>query len=125
MADDFLLDNAEKRLRTLRASKQRAMANLAEYQASECDDAAQEELGTLAYLEVEERGILQMRADYLRAQNPAPTAPQSDQEWLSKSVERMDYNDVARIAAKSKYGFDDAAFRAGIAEVQRRRARGE
>jgi hypothetical protein len=52
--------------------------------------------------------------------------PQSDSEFLAKDSSRMDYSDVWRMASKSKYGApDDAAFRAGIAEVQRRRGRGE
>jgi hypothetical protein len=37
----------------------------------------------------------------------------------------MDYSDVYQMLKHSKYGVDDAAFRDGIAEVQRRRARGE
>jgi len=129
MADDFLLSNAEKRLQGIRAAKQRCMANLAEYQASECDDAAQEELGALAHLEVEERGIHQMRQDYLRAQNPAPQ-PQTPEELRVKPAEKMTWSDGLEVAVgNSKYGkgvdFNDPNVQRGYAEVQRRRGRGE
>jgi hypothetical protein len=37
----------------------------------------------------------------------------------------MDWGDVWELSQKSKYGIDEAGFRAGMAEVQRRKARGE
>jgi hypothetical protein len=126
---DFLLDNAEKRLRVLQAAKQRALADLAEHRAEGNDYAAQEQLGALAHLEVEERGIVQMRQDYLRAQNPPPPPRQTPEQLRAKPAEQMSWEDGLQIARNSKYGrdldFNNPDVVAGFHEANRRRGRGE
>jgi hypothetical protein len=57
--------------------------------------------------------------------NPPAAPPLSDEERAAKPLNRMNYQDVYAMLKHSKYGVDDNAFREGIAEVQRRRARGE
>ena len=109
-------------LKQIQAQRIRAQAEYAEAEAygntdaalaaaqemAVCDDAAQR------LVKLHQRSIAQ------------PQQPQTDSEFMAKAPERMDYGDVYRMASKSKYGApDDAAFRAGIAEVQRRRGRGE
>lgn len=122
---DFYEDAARQRYATLEAAKARVLADLAESKATGNDIAAAEELQTLATLNDQIASLNRLHQQYQQQQNPPSPVPETDQEWMSKSAEKMNYDDVARMASKSKYGFDDGAFRAGISEVARRRARGE
>jgi len=121
--DDDLVQAAERRFQALNAARLRSQAQLAEYRAEGNGDGIEESLQEIANIDAASNNLVGLAKRHAQAQQPPP--PQTDQEWLTKAPERMDYNDVARMASKSKYGFDDAGFRAGIAEVQRRRARGE
>jgi hypothetical protein len=122
---DFYEEAAKQRLETLEAAKMRALAELAEQKACNDTYSAAETVQTIATLEDQRQSLLRLHQQHVAAQNPPAPLPENDQEWLHKAPEKMSYNDVARIMSKSKYGFDDAAFRAGIQEVARRRARGE
>jgi hypothetical protein len=123
--DDDLVDGAEQQFKLIQAARARAEADLAEYRADRNTAGISEELQTIANLDSSARNLSNLVERHARSQQPAQPIPQTDQEWLSKAPEKMDYNDVARMVSKSKYGFDDASFRAGIAEVNRRRARRE
>jgi len=123
--DDFYVEAAKQRLETLEAAKMRAMADLAEQKACNDTYGAAETVQTIATLEDQRQSLLRLHQQHVQSMNPPPPPPETDQEWLSKPPEKMTYNDVAKIAGRSRHGFDDAAFRAGIQEVARRRARGE
>ena len=123
--DDDLLGAAEQQMRTLNAVRSRIQADLAEARAYGDPAAIGSEIQALANNDQQIQALSNLAERHARSQQPQYQAPQTEREWREKSPERMDYNDVAAIAAKSKYGFDDAKFREGIAEVQRRRARGE
>jgi hypothetical protein len=80
----------------------------------------------IAELEDKAARLDRLHQRHIASQNPPAPQPLTDGEFMARAPERMDYNDVWRMASKSKYGApDEASFRAGIAEVQRRRARGE
>jgi hypothetical protein len=123
--DDDLVDAADKQFKIIAAARSRAQADLDDYRAMGNTEGIAEELQTIANLDNSARNLSDLARRHAQSQQPAQPVPQTDQEWLSKAPEKMDYNDVARMVSKSKYGFDDASFRAGIAEVNRRRARGE
>jgi hypothetical protein len=124
--DDDLVDGAEQQFKLIQAARARSEADLAEYRADRNTAGIAEELQTIANLDNSARNLSNLVERHARSQQPAAPVYQTDGEFMAKSPERMDYNDVYRIASKSKYGApDDAAFRAGIAEVNRRRARGE
>ena len=89
------------------------------------DVYAQELIQGLANVRAQRRALDAEVADYIRAANPPAPEPETDQEWRNKPAHKMNYDDVVRMAGKSKYGIDENAFRAGIEEVRRRRARGE
>jgi hypothetical protein len=117
--DDDLVEAAQQQFRVINAARMRSQAQLAEYRADRNSDGIQEELQNIANLDNAASNLTNLARRHAQSQQAPP--PQTDQEWLTKAPERMDYNDVAKMASKSKYGFDDASFRAGIAEVQRRR----
>jgi hypothetical protein len=123
--DDDLFGAAEQQMRTLQAVRSRTQADLAEARVYGDPAAIGIELQALANTDQQIQALSNLAERHARSQQQAAPVPQNDQEWLSKAPEKMDYNDVARMAGKSKYGFDDASFRAGIEEVNRRRARGE
>jgi hypothetical protein len=62
---------------------------------------------------------------YWHSQNPPQPPEPTKEERMAKPWDRMNYADVWEMS-KSKYGPpDEAMFRAGMADAQRRRARGE
>jgi hypothetical protein len=123
--DDDLLEAATQQFKVIEAARRRSEADLAEYRANGNTYGIAEELQTIANLDSSARNLSDLARRHAQASQPQAPVHQSDQEWFAKAPEKMDYNDVARIVSKSKYGFDDARFRAGIQEVARRRARGE
>jgi hypothetical protein len=126
MADDFYVDAARRRLEYIDAMRQQKMAHLAISKArGDYDDAALE-IQEIADLDSQRANLLRLHEQHVASQQPQYQAPQTDAEFVAKSPERMDYADVYRIVSKSKYGPpDEAAFKAGIQEAARRRARGE
>jgi hypothetical protein len=123
--DDDLLEAAQQQFKTLGAARKRTEANLAEYRADGNREGISESLQELGNIDAAAANLTNLARRHAQASQPVQQAPQTDQEWMSKAPEKMDYNDVARIVSKSKYGFDDKKFREGIQEVARRRARGE
>jgi hypothetical protein len=123
--DDDLIEAAEWKFKELNAARMRSQAMLAEYRADNNKEGIGEMLQEISNVDAAVSNLTNLAQRHAQSQQPRQQAPQTDQEWLSKPAEKMDYNDVARMASKSKYGFDDTKFRAGIEEVARRRARGE
>jgi hypothetical protein len=125
MAEDEYVRLARLRSQQLAAERQQAIANLSRAVADEDETSGTFYVQQVANLDAEASNLNRLHQQHMAAQNPPAPAPQSDQEWLSKSPERMDWSDAFAVAGKSKYGVDVEAFKQGIAEVQRRRARGE
>ena len=121
---DFYQESAEARMERLNYQRQMAMTNLQEARLTGDVHSGGEAAQEIADIDAAKANLIKLHNAYLQSQQPVHQE-QTDQEYMHKSPERMDYSDSYRIAAKSKHGVDEAAFRAGIAEVQRRKARGE
>ncbi len=131
---DFYDEAARQRYATLEAAKARVVANLEEYRAIGDEASAAEELQTLATLNDQQQSLRRLHQQYNAQRNP-PQQEMSDAEFVAMSPERMAQNPAAidRIFSKSKYytpnqwSDPEVAKRAqaGVAEVERRRRRGE
>ena len=121
---DFYQESAEARMERLNFQRQMALTNLQEARMTGDVHGGGEYAQEIADIDAAKANLVKLHNNYLQSQQPVHQE-QTDQEYMHKAPERMDYNDSYRIASKSKHGVDEAAFRAGIAEVQRRKARGE
>jgi hypothetical protein len=128
--DDFYNQAARRQYQTLQAARARLVANLEEFKANGDDISAAEEIQTLATINDQMQSLERLHSRYQQSLNPPPPAPETENEWLSKSAERMTPDDAIRIHSKSKYfpknPETDAdfvnGFRKGVAEVARKRA---
>ena len=121
---DFYQESAEARMERLNFQRQMALTNLQEARMTGDVHGGGEFAQEIADIDAAKENLVRLHNNYLQSKQPVHQE-QTDQEFVSKSPERMDYSDSWRIASKSVHGIDEAAFRAGIAEVQRRKARGE
>jgi hypothetical protein len=126
MADnDWYIEQGRARMQQISAARASAVADLEIAKSHYDDDSATIAIQTIADLDAQRANLSNLYDAYVRsAYPPAPPEP-SPEERAAKPLSRMDYSDVYQMLKGSKYGVDDNAFRAGIAEVQRRRARGE
>src|SRR5260221_9444828 len=97
---------AQQRYDQLDAEEAMVNAKLKEAKADNNKEYGVELAVDLEGISLRKQALIGRHQQYLNEQAPRAPVPQTDQEWLSKAPEKMDYNDVARIAAKSKYGFD-------------------
>lgn len=124
-ADDFKTYAARHRLQQLEANRAQCVADLAAAEASADAETAATAVQELANIEAQKQNIVALHQQYVRSQQ-VPEAPElSQEERHAKPIERMDYADVWEMSQGSRYGVDEHAFRAGMAEVARRRAKGE
>lgn len=123
--DDDLLGAAEQQMRTLQAARARIQADLAEARAYGDPAVIGQEIQALANVDQQVQALSNLADRHARSQNPPAPLPQTAEEWRVKSADKMTWDDAYHVAAKSKHGVDMDAFKAGIAEVQRRRSRGE
>jgi hypothetical protein len=121
--DDFYVAAGRRQLAVLEAAKAAALSDLQAHRLNNDAESAAETIQTIAGLDAQTRELTALYNQYAASQAP-PQEP-SDEERAAKPLNRMNYQDVYAMLKHSKYGIDDAAFREGIAEVQRRRARGE
>ncbi len=125
MAKDWYLKAAEKQFAALQTAKQDALTELAACKAEGKSRAGGEAVQRLADIASAEQNLNALVHGYIQSQQ-APQQPQlTPEEQEAKPFHRMDYNDVWRMSAKSKYGVDENAFRLGIQEAARRRSGGE
>jgi hypothetical protein len=123
MAEDWYVEIGRHRLAELNAGRAQAQADLELAKSTGDTDAASAALQNIADIDQAQANLGRLYDPYVRSQQAPP--PPSDQERAAKPLHRMDYSDVYQMLKHSKYGVDDNAFREGIAEVGRRRARGE
>jgi hypothetical protein len=121
--DDFLYRSAAKQYQVLQAGRDEAVANLSNARRYDDADAAAENIQYIANIDAQIRDLNDLCNRHVASQQPPPEP--SREERLAKPLNRMNYSDVYEMLKHSKYGVDHDAFREGIAEVQRRRARGE
>jgi hypothetical protein len=124
MADDFYIDAAKQQLAMLDAERQACLADLATHRVNGDRESAAGCVQTLANIDAQKSNLNALYQQYAASQQPPP--PESAEMKAAKPISEMNYQDIYEWTKKnSKIGIDDDMFRAGIAEVQRRRARGE
>jgi hypothetical protein len=122
--DDFYIQAAQQRLNVIEAEKAACLADLQSHRLNGDADSAGDAVQRLANLESEKSNVVALVNQYAASQAPPP--PLSQEERMAKPWDKMDYSDAYELAKSgSRFGIDDDAFRRGIAEVQKRRARGE
>lgn len=124
MAEDFYIQSASARAAQLEAELQAAKADLAAHRANNDVESAAMTVQSIANLENEKQNLSNLYTSYVRSQQPPP--PETQEQKQAKPWSQMNYQDVWELASNSKYGSpDESSFKAGMAEVARRRARGE
>ncbi len=127
MAEEYdpVIDDIRETLREISTEMTEARANY-ERACMDGDDVARRAaLRQLGAYQTEYNNAVNYGNQYWQSQHP-PASPQPSKEQRdAKRWHEMNYADVWDMASKSKYGVDEAAFREGMAEVARRRARGE
>jgi hypothetical protein len=123
MSDDFYVKSGNRQWEILQGARRQALNNLEDQKLFGSQDDAASALQDLATIDSQIRDLADLGHRYNQSQTPPP--PPTLEERRAKPWEKMDYSDVWEMS-KSKYGPpDEASFRAGIAEAQRRRQRGE
>jgi hypothetical protein len=123
MSDPYL-KGAKAQFDSLRAGRAQALAEIEAYRQGGDDALMGEAIQRLADINAAEQNLNALANQYAASQQPPP--PESAEQRARKPISEMNYNDVYRMVKEgSRFGVDDDAFRAGIAEVQRRRSRGE
>lgn len=121
MADDYYTLLARQQLERLEATKAQTLADLAAARANQDYDSAGNAVQDLANIEAQKQNLIGLHDQYVRSQQVPEPRELSAEEKAAKPVDRMDYGDVWEMAKNSKYGVDEDAFRAGMAEVARSR----
>ena len=127
--DDFYTSAAQQRFAELEASRAQSLANLQSAKATGDQYSASAAVQELANIDAEARNLAALHQQYQASQNPPPAPEASAEERHARPWDKMDGQDMLNLARGSKYAADlkpdDPHFRAGLAEVQRRRQRGE
>jgi hypothetical protein len=129
MSNDFYSDAAAQRLRMLDAERAAHLADLAAHRANGDTESAATVVQALANAEAERGNLLNLYNAYVQSQQPPQPEQLTDAERFSRPWDKMTPDDGLALAKTSKYGRDlnwnDPNVRAGYAETQKRRARGE
>jgi hypothetical protein len=123
MADDWYVKVGRQRMAEISAGRAQAQADLELAKRDGDEYAAGAAIQNLADMDQLQNNLARLYDQYIASQQPPPEP--SREERLAKPLNRMNYGDVYEMLKHSKYGVDHDAFREGIAEVARRRARGE
>jgi hypothetical protein len=122
--DDFYLAAAQQQLAALDAERAACLADLAAFRVNNDRESAAGVVQSLADIEAKRQNLVSLANQYTASQQPPE--PESPEMRARKPIHEMNYSDVYEMTKRdSKYGIDDDAFRRGIAEVAKRRARGE
>ncbi len=126
---DFYQDSAQRRLQQLNANRAASLADLEVHKLNGDHDAAGEVIQNLANIDAERANLTQLYQNYVQSQQPPQQPEQTPEEINAKPWHRMTPDDALSLARTSKYGRDldwnNPHVRAGWAESQRRKARGE
>lgn len=123
-SDDYYTHLAKTQIQRLDASRAQALADLEMAKANSDYESAGMAVQQIADLEAQKQNVINLHSQYVASQQvpqqPEPTA----EERFARPPERMDLRDMYDIAATSRHGVDEQAFRAGVAEVMRQRREG-
>ena len=126
---DFYLKASQAQWDALEAQRMRELAELQAAKAAGDEDSAASAILGIANIDAAKRNLVQLTNEYAQSMSPQAPPLVSKEERAAKPLDRMDYNDALELARGSRYGrtldHNDPNVRAGYAEVQRRRARGE
>ncbi len=129
MSQDFYSTVTQSRLNMLAAEEQAALADLAAHKANSDPNSASTALQQLANVRAERANLLSLHQEYQASMQPPQQPEQTPEEINAKPWHRMTPDDALSLARTSKYGRDldwnNPHVRAGWAESQRRKARGE
>jgi hypothetical protein len=129
MANDFYSDAARRRLDQLNAEAQRCLADLSDAKSNDDGDTAAVLVERLADIQSAQNRVHEIHRAYQASLNPPAPPPVSREQRAARRIEEMDAQDMLDMTRGSKYAkgitWDDPNMRAGWAEAQRRRARGE
>jgi hypothetical protein len=122
--DDFYIAAGRRQMAVLEAAKASAQADLQSHRLNGDQESAAEAIQTIATLDAQARELTALYNQYAASMAPPPEP--SKEELMARPADRMSYGDIYKILKTStRHGIDDNAFREGMAEVARRRARGE
>jgi hypothetical protein len=124
-SDDFYTYSARHRLAQISAERSQWLANLEQAKASADYDGGAQAEQAIANIDAETRNLHALHNQYVASQQAPERVELTQEEKHAKPWDRMDYGDVWEISNTSKHGVDLDAFKAGMQEVARRRARGE
>jgi hypothetical protein len=103
-----------------------AQADLKAYQLNQDTQSAAGAIQQIADLTAQRENLVSLYNSYVNSQQPQYQQPLSKEELEALPPEKMHYGHVYEmLKGSAKHGIDDNLFRAGMAEVRRRRATGE
>ena len=123
--DDYYTAIARQQWAQLDAERAQIHSALAYAKANGDDESARNAVQELADVEAKRASLVALHEQYRASQAPAQQPELTQEEKNALPWDKMNYGHVFELASASKYGVDPDAFRAGIQEVARRRARGE
>jgi len=123
--DDEALRIGRQQVARIDAGLARANADYQEAMTNGDDATAQDAMQQYADLSAQRNNLVGAYHQQVAAEQAAAPRELSAEEKAARPLSHMTYQDAYELAQTSRYGVDDNAFRAGIAEVQRRRSRGE
>ena len=122
---DFYVYAAQQRMAEIEAQRAQSLADLAQYRATNDYQSAGQAVQEIANLDAQRQALVNLHSQYVESQRVPEPPELTPEEKAAKPISAMDYGDVWEMSATSKYGVDENLFRAGMAEVARRRAKGE
>lgn len=126
---DFYRDAAARRMELLQAERAAATADLQAAKSNGDYDGAASAVQQLADLDAAAANLGNLYSRHVQSQTPAAPEQLSAEEQHAKPWSRMTPQDALELARGSRYGknldFNDPHVRAGWAEANRRKARGE
>jgi hypothetical protein len=125
MSDDYYTRVAKEQWAQLSAEKAQVLAHLEVAKANADDYSARASVQALADVEAKRANLVSLHQQYKASQEPVQPPELTQEEKHAKPWDRMTYADTWEIANTSKHGVDPEAFKAGIAHVAARKARGE
>ena len=124
-SDDFYTFSARQRLQQINANRAQSLADLEVAKSNSDYESAAASVQEIANLEAQRQALVNLHSQYVASQTPPAPVELTPEEKAAKPIAAMDYGDVWEMSATSKYGDSINLFRAGMAEVARRRAKGE
>jgi hypothetical protein len=124
MSNDWYIEVGRQRMAEIAAGRAQAQADLELAKRDNDQYSAAAALQNIADIDQAQANLTRLYDQYIASQTPPP--PATDQEILAKPLQSMTHDEWFRFLSKNtKHGLDANSYREGMAEVQRRRARGE